>query len=113
MSSKPTLSRRTILGAALAAPVVISGCATQSRESDSLPLVRTQDPVARAVAYYENTKDVESDNPLATTHAVNQKCLNCVHLREQVDANRYICGTFPGRTVSPSGWCSIWAPQNS
>jgi hypothetical protein len=109
MSSGNKLTRRELFKtAAVVTPVAMTGCATLS-SSDADPLVRTEDPVARAVAYYENTRDVPADNPLAQNHANSQKCANCIHRRGNATPDRIICGTFPGRTVSPDGWCSIWA----
>jgi hypothetical protein len=102
------LSRRELLqSAAAVVPVSLTGCATLS--GDELPLVRNSDPVALAMAYYSDTRDVPADNPLATNHDVSQKCANCVHARGNMGPDRIFCGTFPGRTVSPDGWCSIWA----
>ena len=110
MSNRKPVTRRFLLQTAVVmTPAAMVGCASLSRDSDVAPLVRTSDPVARAVAYYEDTRDVEADNPLATTHYVSQKCANCIHRRANATPDNIICGTFPGRTVSPEGWCSIWA----
>ena len=107
-SIRKGLSRRELLqSAAVVVPVSLTGCATL--KDDELPLVRNTDPVALAMAYYSDTHDVPADNPLAINHDVNQKCANCVHARRNVAPDRVYCGTFPGRTVSPEGWCSIWA----
>ena len=103
------LTRRELLqSAAVVIPVSLTGCATLS--GDEEPLVRTSDPVALAVAYYSDTRDVDADNPLASTHDVSQKCANCVHQRGSARPGRIECPKFPGRTVSENGWCSIWAP---
>lgn len=106
---KKVFSRRELLQSTAAVlPVSLAGCATLS--GDSLPLVRNGDPVALAVAYYSDTRDVEADNPLVNAHDVSQKCANCVHQRGSVGPGRIECPKFPGRTVSENGWCSIWAP---
>ena len=114
MHSKQQISRRAILGAALATPVVIAGCAGMTRDKAGLagterPLVQADDPVARSVAYYPDTRDVPADNPLATNHDISQKCSNCVHRGESAGEGGISCGTFPGRRVSVDGWCTIWA----
>ena len=115
MSPTKKLTRRSLLKTAVViAPVALTGCASMSREKTGLyrterPLVQADDPVARSIAYYANTRDVPSDNPLAANHDVSQKCSNCVHKRESEGEGRLICGTFPGRTVSVDGWCGIWA----
>lgn len=113
MKNTTGLTRRELLqSAAVIVPVSLAGCAAQSGgqvPGGQVPLVRNSDPVALAVAYYSDTRDVEADNPLATTHDVSQKCANCIHRRENAGPDRIVCGTFPGRHVSPDGWCSIWA----
>lgn len=112
MSFDRILTRRTlVINGLVGATVVIAGCdyASRNSETDELPLVKDDDPVALSVAYYSNTKNVPDDNPLTTSHNVNQKCSNCTHKREYVGSDRIICGTFPGRTVSVDGWCSIYA----
>ena len=102
------LSRRELLQAtAVAIPVSLTGCATLSDEK--LPLVRNDDPVALSMAYHSDTRDVEADNPLATTHDVSQKCANCIHQQGSAGSGRLECPTFPGRTVSEEGWCTLWA----
>ena len=106
---KNGLTRRTLLQSAVAVvPVSLTGCATLSGD-DTLPLVKNGDPVALAMAYYSDTRDVEADNPLATTHDVSQNCANCVHQRGSDGQGGLMCPTFPGRRVSPDGWCSLWA----
>ena len=110
MSHDHRLTRRTLLQSAfIAVPVALTGCATLNSEPAEKPLVRADDPVARSMAYYPDTGDVPADHPLATNHDVSQKCMNCVHRRESVDADRIVCPTFPGRLVNTNGWCSLWA----
>ena len=110
MSQDKRISRRALLQTALVvAPVAVTGCATTAVESDEKPLVRVDDPVARSMAYFPDTRDVPADHPLAANHDVSQKCVNCLHRRESVDADRIVCPTFPGRLVNTNGWCSLWA----
>ncbi len=110
---KNGITRRTLLqSAAAVVPVSLTGCASLSGDSpadDRIPLVRNSDPVALAVAYHTDTREVAADNPLAATHDVSQKCANCIHGRGTDGPGRIVCGTFPGRRVSPNGWCSVWA----
>lgn len=105
---KKGISRRELLqSTAVVIPVSLTGCVTLS--GDKEPLVRNSDPVALAVAYYSDTRDVEADNPLASTHDVSQTCANCIHQRGSAGPGRIECPKFPGRLVSENGWCSIWA----
>ena len=107
------LSRRALLqSAACIAPVAMTGCASLTRDTaqNQAPMVQASDPVARALAYYPATGEVPADNPLAVTHNVSQTCSNCLHNRGSAGPGRLTCPTFPGRTVSVDGWCSLWAP---
>lgn len=115
MSNDNTFSRRQVLRAAVALSpaAALGGCATLSDSTDRDPLVRESDPVARAVAYYPDTRDVPADHPLATGHSPAQMCSNCVHVRGPAGPGARECPTFPGRRVSDGGWCSIWAPAAS
>ncbi|MGI9289978.1 MAG: high-potential iron-sulfur protein [Gammaproteobacteria bacterium] len=110
MKSDKQITRRTLLQTAVVVtPVALTGCTSLSRDDKSMPLVKNSDPVALAMAYYSNTRDVEADNPLATTHDVSQKCANCIHQQGSAGPGRIECPTFPGRNVSEEGWCSLWA----
>lgn len=107
---KNGLTRRALLQSAAAmVPVSLAGCVSVSGDAvPMIPMVRNDDPVARAVAYYSDTREVDTANPLAATHDVTQRCANCIHRRDDDGAGRIVCGTFPGRYVSTDGWCSIW-----
>jgi hypothetical protein len=110
MNSTGKLTRRTLLKTAVVATplaMTMTGCATASREAEQS--LRASDPVARALAYYPDTREVPADNPLAASHDASQKCSNCVHSRGNAGSAGLECPMFPGRTVSEDGWCSIWA----
>ena len=110
MKSDKQITRRTLLQTAVVVtPVAMTGCASLSRDDEGMPLVKDSDPVPLSMAYHSNTRDVEADNPLATTHDVSQKCANCVHQQGSASRGRLQCPTFPGRTVSTEGWCTLWA----
>jgi len=110
MNRESRCTRRELLrAAAVITPVAVSGCATVAGSSDER-LVRADDPVARAVAYYPNTTAVPEDHPLAVTHTPAQKCANCINVRGNAGEPIRECPTFPGRRVNADGWCSIWAP---
>ena len=111
------LTRREILRAALAAsPVALAGCAATSGPAPAEPpregslMLKAEDPVARTLAYHPDTRDVPADHPLAGNHAVSQRCLDCLHQRGPAGEGALRCPTFPGRTVSENGWCSLWTP---
>ena len=101
------LTRREMLRAALAlSPIVVAGCATTS--TTDRPALTADDPVARSMAYYPNTRDVPADHPLAANHSVSQRCANCLHQRGPAGEGVLRCPSFPGRAVSEDGWCSLW-----
>ena len=106
------LTRREILKAALAlSPAALAGCASapQAERSGGESLMLTaEDPVARTLAYQPDTRDVPADHPLAGNHDVSQRCIDCLHQRGPAAEGGLRCPTFPGRTVSENGWCSLW-----
>lgn len=108
MSNQNKISRRTLLQSmVIAAPVAVAGC-TRPVADTGEPMLRATDPVARSMAYYPDTEDVPADHPLAVNHDVSQKCADCLHRRGSAGPGRIECPTFPGRSVSPDGWCSLW-----
>ena len=109
MSGATRLSRRRLLQAAvMIAAAALTGCAAMRR--DDHPLLRSEDPVARALAYYPDTRNVPAGNPLAATHDASQNCANCLHGRGRTGPGRIDCPKFPRRSVSVDGWCSLWTP---
>ena len=108
------LTRREMLKLVLAlSPAAVAGCTSAPRTdgsgADSL-LLRAEDPVARTLAYHPDTRDVPADHPLTAKHDVSQRCMECLHQRGSVGDGVLRCPTFPGRTVSENGWCSLWTP---
>ena len=112
------LTRRAVLQTTLAlTPLAVAGCAS-TPESDAGPkpgsyrpqrrALTAEDPVARSLAFYPNTADVPGDNPLTANHDISQRCGNCLHQRGELEAGQLRCPSFPGRTVSENGWCSLW-----
>jgi hypothetical protein len=108
MTMEAKLTRRSLLqAAAVLTPVVMTGCTSLPPADDKL--VRADDPVARALLYYPNSRDVPADHPLATTHQPSQTCATCIHVRGNAGDSVRKCPTFPGRLINSEGWCSLWA----
>jgi len=104
------LTRRELLRATIVlSPIAVVGCASMPRRGGSL--LRADEPVARAVAYYPSTLSVPADNPLATTHDPGQRCADCLRQRGPAGNGALNCPTFPGRLVSENGWCSLWTAR--
>jgi len=107
------LTRRRVLQATLVlSPLAITGCATSTTQSNDRGakslMLKAEDPVARTLAFYPDTADVPADHPLAAKHDVSQRCVDCLHQRGPAGEGALRCPTFPGRTVSKNGWCSLW-----
>ena len=114
MSAGNGITRRDLLQTAVVVmPMAMTGCAggTRDRSNDEEPELRADDPVARSLAYYPDTRDVPADHPLARDHDVSQKCANCIHQQGSAGRGRLECPTFPGRNVSEEGWCTLWAQR--
>lgn len=108
MTRKPEFTRRQLLqAAALLTPVAITGC-TPAAQSGTTAL-RAEDPVARSLLYYPNSRQVPADHPLAGNHSPSQTCASCIHVRGNSGDRLRPCPIFPGRLVNAEGWCSIWA----
>ena len=99
--------RRLIQAAALLTPIAVTGCAASPRNNDIL--LRADDPVARALLYYPNSKNVPDDLPLAASHQPDQTCATCIHVRNETGNGARKCPAFAGRVINAEGWCSLWA----
>ena len=109
MTANNKLTRRSLIQAAAAlTPVAMAGCAATPRNASIDRMLRADDPVARALLYYPNSRDVPANHPLAATHQPRQTCAGCIHNRGAVDGGQN-CPVFPGRLVNAEGWCSVWA----
>jgi hypothetical protein len=108
MTIEKKLTRRMLIqAAAVITPVALTGRAASAQNSDIV--LRADDPVARALAYFPNSKNVPDDNPLAASHEPSQTCATCIHVREETGDGTRRCPMFPGRLVNAEGWCSLWA----
>jgi hypothetical protein len=108
MKLESKISRRSLIqAAARLTPIAMTGCASLPNNDDIV--LRADDPVARALLYFPNSRDVPSDNPLAATHQPSQTCATCIHVRASAGDGLRKCPTYPGRLVNEQGWCSLWA----
>jgi hypothetical protein len=95
------MSRRMALTSTALAFVAAAGTADQSKEPDAGPHVRfcqvtrasAQQKITQATAKYQ-------DQPKE-----KQSCAVCVHF-EPPNACKFVQGT-----ISPSGWCMLFAPK--
>ncbi len=98
--SNEILSRRVLLGQAIAAAALIPGFALTGQALGAAPTpLDPADPMAKALAYIE------------TSAKPDQKCANCVQFQGKAGDSRAGCGIFAGKTVAAAGWCSVWAKR--
>lgn len=94
----------------LSAVAAVTGLAHTSRQAraDELPHLTEDDPMGQAMKY---TDDASSVDPATRNNpAADQTCANCA-LVQGTEGDWRPCQIFPGKTVSASGWCSVWAPK--
>jgi len=107
------LTRRQVLGATVlglpAIPVVVETALAQAKPAaaGALPLLKPDEPAAKALGYIEDAKQVNAKaNP---TYKPGQHCGNCL---QWADKNRNAaaakCNLFPGKLVKNAGWCKVW-----
>lgn len=119
MSANEKMSRRRLLQTAvtIAPAAALAGCAgIGSQTSSAEPrerLLQPDDPIARTMAYYPDTRAVPADEPLAPDHSPSQKCGNCIHGRGPAGPGEIKCAIFSGRNVNEEGWCTLWAADRN
>jgi hypothetical protein len=91
----------------LLTPMAVVGCSSAGKLGTKE--LHADNPVARSLLYYPNTRDVPADHPLAARHSPEQKCADCIHLRGVAGEQVRPCPIFPGRLVNVNGWCSVWS----
>lgn len=94
-----SLSRRSFIGGAVGATVVVALGALDLRAANAgghLPKVDPNEAKAKALSYvHESTKD-------------GQNCANCQLYTGEAGKEWGPCAIFPGQEVAAKGWCSSW-----
>lgn len=105
----PLISRRRFVKSAGIA-VAISGAGLNSAlaDTESMPQVSEDDPMAKALNYVEDAKTVD-----AAKRASDRFCNNCALYTGSADDEWAGCQIFPGKSVAGAGWCSAWAPNQT
>ena len=74
-------------------------------EATNRPLLRPDEPVAKAIGYVEIAAKVDvTANP---SYRRGQSCTTCAYV-DRSTAKQRGCSLVPGRTVLPTGWCQRW-----
>jgi hypothetical protein len=100
-----TMTRRTFVGAAVAAVPVAAILASREAgaQAASLPKLDPNDPVAKALMYVHDATQSKAPN-----YKAGQICANCIQIQGDKGDWRG-CTAFPGKLVAAKGWCSAWA----
>lgn len=75
----------------------------------SLSPLNDDDPQAKALAYVNDATSV--DTAAQPRYEAGQACANCALFMGAEGDERGPCSIFPGRLVSATGWCSVYAPK--
>jgi hypothetical protein len=97
-----SISRRRLLRR-MAAIASIVPMAAVVRAADT-PLIRVDDPAAKAVKYVEDASKAKEAVP-------HSNCANCALYLGKSGATLGPCQILPGKSVLAAGWCNKWAPQ--
>lgn len=101
--SKNTLTRRRFIAGMAGAVTCSLGRQVYGEE---LPTLSSDDPMAIALAYAADAKDVDTGkNP---TYKPGNDCSNCLQFKD-VDSEGFgKCALFPGKKVRSKAWCKAW-----
>ena len=81
---------------------------------DNLPLVKADDPQAKALGYIADAKkvDVKKWPKRAGADGAKQFCYNCQFYQTKEKDPKATksapCTLFPGKQVAAQGWCNSW-----
>ncbi len=105
-----SMTRRVFVGTAVAAIPVVAIFASPAAvaQTQPMPKLDPNDPVAKALMYTHDAKTI--DPAKAPNHKPGQTCANCVQLQAG-NGDWRGCNAFPGKLVNVKGWCSAWAAK--
>jgi len=84
------------------------GVAVETAQAQAkLPLLKVDEPAAKALGYVEDAKKVDTKaNP---NFKAGQHCGNCLQWAEKDRAAAEgKCNLFPGKHVKNPGWCKVY-----
>ena len=105
MHNSIDISRRDVLKTLMLSAALIPALNVTSENvfADD-PLLRSDDPAAKARAYVD-------DASKSSTAPAGKTCKNCALYEGAEGSTQGPCSVFPGKQVKAAGWCSAWAPQ--
>lgn len=106
-----SVTRRRAITSLLQAVAVVPAASLFARVAwaQDLPLLALDDPMAQALGYVEDTKDV--DQAKYPKHSVDQVCDNCQFMQGPEGPDARPCTLFPGKSVKSQGWCVSWVKK--
>lgn len=104
-----TIPRRKFIQLSAAAAVGCLAVTGRKAQANDLPHLSEDDPMAQAMKYVSDASTV--DPATRNNPAAEQNCANCALVQGNDGDAWRPCQIFPGKAVSASGWCSVWAPK--
>lgn len=103
------MNRRKALS--LMATASVAGLIARETAAAELPMLTTDDPIAVALGYAEDAKqvDVAKYPKKAGAAGAAQNCANCA-LYKKAQSGVGTCSAIPGKWVKGAGWCNAWIP---
>lgn len=101
------LTRRHVIGASVLGLSAIGVAVETAQAQAKLPLLKVDEPAAKALGYIEDAKKVDAKaNP---NFKPGQHCGNCLQWAEKDrKAAEGKCNLFPGKLVKNPGWCKVY-----
>ena len=103
MTAPASSRRRFLIGATLATVALpLSMRLIGQAPAGALPRLPIDNPQAKALGYTEDATSSKHPN-----YKPGSVCSGCQFFTAATGA----CSVFPGFSVSPSGWCSVWTKK--
>ena len=101
------LTRRQVIGASVLGLSAIGVAVETAQAQAKLPLLKVDEPAAKALGYIEDAKKVDAKaNP---NFKPGQHCGNCLQWGEKDrKAAEGKCNLFPGKLVKNPSWCKVY-----
>lgn len=110
------VSRRSFIQQAGVFAAAFALFKTDARAAGACEMVKTDDPMAKALSYVEDAKNADktkkTDKP--GMKADGQFCINCTLYAmgkdvKAVDKKADVCSAFQTKCVTAKGWCLSWS----
>lgn len=103
------ISRREALVSLTSVAAALAATAARAAANANPPHVKPGEPIAMALAYFENVKQV--DPKKFPTYKPGQMCSTCLQLTGTAGDEWRPCNLFPGKLVHANGWCKVYVKK--